>query len=99
MSDATVRAALEAVEAWLQETKEAPDPTFLETWNQTFQAAVSGAERGPDWAELVAWAHRLAPRVEQCRKAWEERRDAVRQELGFQAQGHRALKGYGANTR
>ncbi len=99
MSDAAVRAVLDAAEAWLADPETLLDTDFLERWNRDFQAAVAAAERGPGWAELVARAHRLAGQVEARQRAVEARREAVRGELQLQARGHRALKGYGSGLR
>lgn len=99
MSDEAVRAAIQTLEAWLADPERALDEIALETWNRDFQAAVAGAEKGPGWPELVARGHRLAERVESRRQAVAAQRDAVRLELEQQAQGDRALKGYGSSTR
>jgi len=99
MSDGAVLAAIQAMEAWLAGPESALDGTALEAWNREFQASVAGAEKGPGWQELVARAHRLAEQVERRRRAVEAQREAIRVELEQQAQGDRALKGYGASTR
>ena len=99
MSDAAVRAAIQAMEAWLADPERALDEVALEAWNRDFRAAVAGAEKGPGWPELVARGHRLAERVESRRQAVAAQRDAVRLELEQQVQGDRALKGYGSSTR
>jgi len=99
MSDGAVQAAIQAMEAWLADPDSALDGTALEAWNRDFRAAMAGAEKGPGWQELVARAHRLAEQVEGRRRAVEAQRDAIRLELEQQAQGGRALKGYGASAR
>ncbi|HEX9080669.1 MAG TPA: hypothetical protein VF768_00250 [Holophagaceae bacterium] len=99
MNDATVRAILARLEAWLKASKDPLDPAFLEAWNREFQAAQATAERGPEWPDLVAWAHRLADQVDQRRRTVESQREEVRLELQRQAQGQRALQGYGGRTR
>lgn len=99
MSDGAVRAAIQTLEAWLADPERPLDEVALEAWNRDFQAAMAGAEKGPGWPELVARGHRLAERVESRRQAVAAQRDAVRLELEQQAQGDRALKGYGSNTR
>lgn len=99
MSDAAVLAAVQAMEAWLDDPDRALDATALAVWNRDFQAAVAAAERGPGWEALVARAHALAEAVLARQRAVEAQRDAVRAELEQQAQGDRALKGYGASTR
>lgn len=98
MSDAKVRAVLDAAEAWLADPANLLDPAFLESWNRDFKAAVATAERGPGWPDLVTRAHQLVEQVEARRRQVEARREAVRAELQLQAQGHRALKGYGSGA-
>jgi hypothetical protein len=99
MSDEAVRAAIQGMEAWLADPECVLEGAALEAWNRDFQAALAGAEKGPGWPELVARGHHLAERVESRRQALAAQRDAVRFELARQAQGDRALKGYGSSTR
>lgn len=99
MSDAEVRAELEILETWARQPDMPADPAFLAEWNRRFQAAAATAERGAGWEALVARAHRLAGEVTARQAGLEARRDAVRAELEFQAQGTRALRGYGAGLR
>ncbi|HEX9081362.1 MAG TPA: hypothetical protein VF768_03730 [Holophagaceae bacterium] len=99
MSDAAVLAAVQAMEAWLDDPDRAFDAPALEAWNRDFREAVATAERGPGWEALVVRAHVLAEAVLARQRAVEAQRDAVRAELEQQAQGDRALKGYGASTR
>ncbi len=99
MSDADVRAAIEALEAWVGDAAAPLDPVFLADWNGRFQAAVAAAERGPGWEGLIERAHRLAGQVALRQAAAEEQREAIRVELRQQEQGARALRGYGASTR
>lgn len=99
MSDTDVRAAIEALEAWLAKGGAPMDPAFLAEWNGRFQAAVASAERGPGWDALVERAHRLAEQVAFRQSAAEAQREMIRAELRQQEQGARALRGYGASTR
>ena len=46
MSDARVRAAIEQMEAWLDDSAWEPDADALAAWDAEFRAAVAGAERG-----------------------------------------------------
>jgi flagellar hook-associated protein FlgK len=99
MSDAEVLAAIERMEGWLQDPGSMPAAEGLADWNAAFQSAVAGAERGPGWAELVARAHALGSRVQERTEALTAVRDQIRNELGAQQLGDRALKGYGASAR
>lgn len=99
MSDADVLAAIQALESWLADPQHVLEEAALEAWNRDFRAAVVRAERGPGWDALVARAHALAETVLVRQRVVEAQRDAVRAELEQQAQGGRALKGYGASTR
>ena len=99
MSDGEVRAAIEALEAWVADAGAPLDPTFLAEWNGRFQSAVASAERGRGWEGLLERAHRLAGQVALRQAAAEEQREAIRTELRQQEQGSRALRGYGASTR
>lgn len=99
MSDAQVRAALERMEAWLQDPAAPPDPEALAGWNRGFREALATAERGPGWEDLVGRAHALGERLAARTTELAVERDALRQELGLQAQGDRALRGYGASAR
>lgn len=99
MSDARVRAALEQMEAWLQNPGSMPGPEGLADWNAELRSAVAEAGRGAGWEDLVQRAQALAPRLEGRVSALALERDEVRREMGVQARGERALKGYGATTR
>ena len=99
MSDRAVREAIQVLEDWLAGGTRALDADALAAWNRSFREALAAAEKGPGWAELVARGHTLATKVAACQWAVEAEREAVRQELAQQAQGDRALRGYGASTR
>lgn len=99
MSDAGLRAAIERMEGWLADPSALPGPEALEGWNREFREAQASAERGPGWAELIARAHALAPRLEARTAILVTEREALRQEMDVQARGDRALKGYGASAR
>ena len=99
MSDQPVREALHALQAWLDDPSGALDEATLQGLNHTLREALGAAEKGSDWRDLVAQAQVLAGRVAERLGAAEAQRDAIRAELTQQAQGDRALKGYGANTR
>lgn len=99
MSDRGVLAAIQAMEGWLDDPDHPLDERALECWNREFQEAVARAEKGPGWSDIVARAHDLAKRVEARTQALSVQRDAVRLELEHQAQGGRALRGYGSSAR
>lgn len=99
MSDARVRAAVAQVEAWLADPAWEPDPDQLTRWNEEFQSAQAAAERGPGWTELAARAHELGARMEARLAGLVAVRDAMKGELGVQARGERALRGYRVSIR
>lgn len=99
MSDARVRAAVAQVEAWLADPAWEPDPDQLARWNEAFEVARAQAERGQGWEELVARAHAAGARMEARIAGLVADRDALKSELGAQAQGERALRGYRASIR
>lgn len=99
MSDVAVEASLRAMEAWLEGRGGTMDDQVLADWNRSFQEAVARAERGPGWSDLVAWAHDLAKRVDERKRALEVDRDVIKAELNQQSVGDRALKSYGSSTR
>lgn len=99
MSDVRVREALLEMEAWLADPAQSFETLDLGTWNEAYQAAVAGAERGPGWEGLVALAHSLGEQLEARLTDLECERDAVKLELGTFARGDRALRGYRPNPR
>ncbi len=98
MSDAELLREIERMEAWIQDPPSMPGAEGLAAWNQAFQSALRGAERGPRWPELVSRAHALGERVAECTSLLAAQRDQVHAELDAQARGGRALKGYGASV-
>lgn len=99
MSDGAVRGAIEQMEAWVADPAWEPDPEVLARWNEGFQAALAGAEKGEGWPDLVARAHAVGALVEARVRHLSHLRDEVRAELDSQERGHRALKGYGISAR
>ena len=92
MSDSDVISALDAMERLLQS---APvEPETLAAWQQRFEAALATAERGDGWPDIVARAHGLSGQLDSAANILSRQRDGLRKELGLQAQGVRALKGY-----
>ena len=99
MSDAKVRAALDQMEAWLSDPSKTIESEEMIQWNNAYFSAVDGAERGPDWQQLVERAHVLGQRLNATLEAMIREREAIRIELDSFARGTRALKGYGSYTR
>ncbi len=99
MSDVRVRGAIEQMEAWLADSNWKQEAEALAQWNAEFQAALAQAEKAPGWPELVGRAHAAGLLLEARITGVAEARDGVRAELEAQAQGNRALKGYGASAR
>jgi hypothetical protein len=99
MSDGLVRAAVEQMEAWLEDQTWEPDPGTLNQWNAAFQAALARADKGQEWADLIRRAHEAGRLLEARAAVLAEGKDRVRAEIEVQARGNRALKGYGASTR
>jgi hypothetical protein len=99
MSDARVRAAIEQMEAWLGDLNWVPNPAALAKWDAEFKAALAKAEKAPGWPDLIERAHAAGRALEARSEVLAEERDRVGAELGAQARGTRALKGYGASTR
>ena len=99
MSDARVRAAIEQMEAWLDDSAWEPDADALAAWDAEFRAAVAGAERGEGWPGLADRSHVAGKRLEVRLSEAEQSLNQVRTELEAQSRGNRALRGYGAGTR
>jgi hypothetical protein len=99
MSDAGVQACLVQMESWLQGSGAAPAAEELVAWNRRFGLEVATAERGPAWQHILQRAHALGTAVEGLSTALIAHRDSLKAELAAQAQGNRALKGYGASAR
>lgn len=99
MSDAMVRAAIEQMEAWLDDSAWEPDADALAAWDAEFRAALAGAERAEGWPVLADRSHAAAKRLEARLSEVEQALNQVRNELEVQSRGNRALRGYGAGTR
>lgn len=99
MSDLRVRAAVEQMEAWLKDPAWQPDPEALAQWDAEFHAAVSKADKGEGWPELVERAHEAGRCLEGRSEAVAVELVLMKAKLQVQDQGHRALKGYGASSR
>ena len=69
-------------------------PDALTAWQQSFEAALATAERGDGWPDIVARAHKLSGQLNSAANILSKQMDGLRKELGLQAQGVRALKGY-----
>ena len=94
MSDQGTREAILQMEEWLRQDTFPADAEAIKAWHERFTEEVRTAERGPGWTGLVERSHAIVvPLQEQLRKL-EAMRDALRIELGTQAQGERALKAY-----
>jgi len=98
MSDATINLLIDEMENHLRET-ELPDPDYIAEWNAKFRAEVETAERGTDWESIVVRAHTLGEAIQARIGGLNYEREQLRHELGIQAQGQRALKGYSSGTR
>ncbi|NWJ41143.1 MAG: hypothetical protein HXX12_09255 [Geothrix sp.] len=99
MSDARVRAAIEEMEAWLADPAWEPEAEALARWDAEFRAAMAQAERAEGWPALAGRAHAAGKLLEARIPVAVEALNRVRAELETQAQGNRALKGYGAGVR
>ena len=94
MSDGRVQASLDDLERLLATLVDDPDPAAVAAWHAGFKAALAGAEKGPQWAALIARAQDLGRRLDEQMRHLEAIRGAVRQELLAREKGSRALKGY-----
>ncbi len=99
MSDTSVRAAIEQMEAWLADANWIPNVEVLAQWDAEFQASLARAEKGPGWVDLVARAMAAGRQVEDRTVLFVELRDQLRKEIEAHERGSRALKGYEANSR
>ena len=98
MSDAAISSLITEMENYLQET-ELPDPDYVAEWNEKFHAAAEAAERGTDWESIVTRAHTLGDAIQKRIGGLNQEREQLRHDLGIQAMGQRALKGYSPETR
>ncbi|HJV22381.1 MAG TPA: hypothetical protein VJ570_06780 [Holophagaceae bacterium] len=92
MSDLDLVATLEELEGQLAEG--AVEGEWLAAWRVRFDAALAGADRGPDWSAIVARCQALAARLDAEAGRLTVERDRLRKEMDLQAHGTRALKGY-----
>jgi len=99
MSDPQVRAAVEQMEAWLDDPTWQPNPEALARWDAEFRAALVRAEKGNGWPELVERAHEAGRRLDIRSEAMASELREMKARLQAQDQGDRALKGYGASSR
>lgn len=99
MSDPRVRAAVEQMEAWLDDSAWQPDPEVLASWDAEFRSAAVQAEKGDGWCELVERAHEAGRRLGIRSEAMAFELNQMKAKLQAQDQGNRALKGYGASSR
>lgn len=99
MSDQDVLALIQELEQRIGDPAWEPDPAWLQDWNARFRAAEAGAERGPGWEGILQQAHALGARLPAYAEPLRQAAETIRQELSDQARGHRALKGYGSQTR
>ena len=84
--------ALDAIEQLLQ--TESLDGESLAACQRAFEAALGTAEHGTGWPAIATRAHTLGDRLHSASIGLAEKCAAIKQELGLQAQGARALKGY-----
>ena len=94
MSDERISASLDDLERLLATMTDDPDPTAIATWHAAFRTALAGAERGPQWAGILARARELAGRLDLKVVRLTAIRGAIRQELLTRAKGSRALSAY-----
>ncbi len=99
MSDAGVRAAVERMEAWLNDPAWEPDPDALTRWDSEFRSALAEAEKGDGWLELAERAHAAGRRLDAKSGEMAKELARLRVELEAQERGSRALRGYGASSR
>ena len=94
MSDQDVLKALEDMERYLILDQPALDPAQLELLHDRFRAAVSSAERGPDWCAITERVLSVQQALQSRLSSVIQQRDAVRRELEGQGLGQRALSAY-----
>ena len=92
MSDTELIRVLDDLERLLQ--GDLLEAGAVASWREQFEVALASADRGPDWPGIVTRAHELSAKLDTRTKALSEQRDKMGKELGLQAQGARALKGY-----
>jgi hypothetical protein len=92
LSDADLVHSLEELEHLL--LGNALEAETIAVWRKQFDAALASVDRGPGWPQIVTRAHELATKLDARTKVLSAKRDQMGKELGLQAQGARALKGY-----
>lgn len=99
MSDARVKAAIQEMEAWLDDPAWVPDADALARWDEGFRAAAAQAERAEGWPELAERAHAAGRRLAHRSEALAAELVHLKAKSQIQDQGQRALRGYGASSR
>ncbi|HNX94454.1 MAG TPA: hypothetical protein PKL14_04765 [Holophaga sp.] len=98
MTDQDVMKALDDLEHYLAVDQSSWDPAHLEMLHDRFRAAVSGAERGPDWLAIVERAQSIHLVLQGRLASVILQRDAIRKDLEGQEVGQRALIAYKSNN-
>lgn len=93
MSDAGVLRALEELEAMIEAC--VPEPEWLDAWRLRMEAEKATAEHGPGWEAIRHRGHELARVLDARVAALRVDQHVLRQEMGMQANGIRALQAYG----
>lgn len=96
MSDPRVEAAIQQMEAWLDDPSWIPEAEALARWDEAFQSAAAEAERGDGWEALRARAHDAGRRLFHRSEALATELIQLKTKSQIQDQGSRALRGYGA---
>lgn len=94
MSNQDVIRCMDAMEFLLRGNHVELEAEQVAIWQQTFDAALASAEKGPGWDEIVARAQALKVKVDGAVKGLRERQGEIRRELDAQTTGVRALKAY-----
>lgn len=99
MSDGRVRAAVEQMEAWVNDPAWEPDAEALLCWKAGFLEALAQTEKAKGWSDLIARAHAAGRLLDRRADVVAEERDRLRARLATQDCGNRALRSYGASVR
>lgn len=99
MTGGDLEGLLAQMESWLEQPEGLPEAEVLAAWNRDLKSLAAGSHRPEGWEALVARGHQLAVRVQARAAELAVERDRLREELGAQVRGNRALKGYGAASR
>lgn len=94
MSDEAVLEVIGELDRWLREAPEAVEAERVAAWRGRFDSAVSGAERGPSWEGVVAYAHEVEGRLNAHLSRLLAERADLKARLESQALGERALRAY-----